>query len=388
MARPQVRRPAAPAPAPAVEGEEAALPTGAELADDLQTLMSELAGSSSSKVTVYRYVRGQQLAYVFACSPDAFSLDVLRDKYNGGDFRLFISKDGVLWKNRAVSVEPKQTAGASEPAPTQSAELGAVMREGFAKQAAMMAEALRAIAMPAPAPVSPFAGIDIPAAITAVSALLATLRPPPAPPPIQQNGGTDKAIDMLLKGIDLARELKSESGGDGETSMLSILREFIKSPMLAQAVSVAAQPPAAPVRPALARPPQAPPVQQPAQSFASATPAAPPMNMLLTQYLGMLVKKAEEGSDPVLYADLVLDSLDEETLRALLVRPPSAVDALIADFAPVAQHRDWFQQLIDAIVAALASDGSEVAQFPIDNTGQDHAAGHTPPSVPGGDSAG
>jgi hypothetical protein len=112
------------------------------------------------------------------------------------------------------------------------------------------------------------------------------------------------------------------------------------------------------------------------------------MNMLLTQYLGMLVKKAEEGSDPVLYADLVLDSLDEETLRALLVRPPSAVDALIADFAPVAQHRDWFQQLIDAIVAALASDGSEVAQFPIDNTGQDHAAGHTPPSVPGGDSAG
>ena len=132
--RPTRRPLVAPPSSPAVEPLQDD-PSGEALgvADDLQSMMAELAGTSSSKVTVYRVVKGQPLGYVFACSPDAFSLDTLRDKYNGGEFRLFISKDGQLWKNRTVYVEPKQVSQAGEPAPTETATVAAMKNASRAK---------------------------------------------------------------------------------------------------------------------------------------------------------------------------------------------------------------------------------------------------------------
>lgn len=405
MARQPVRRAVAAPPPPTTRlealggsSEADVTPAGEQVdpSDDLQAMMGELAGASSSSISVYRSNKGQQLAYVFKCTPDAFSLDTLRDKYNGGEFRLFITRNGVLWKNKTVYVEPKQTTGGDAP-PTQAAELAAVMREGFAKQAEMMAATLRALASaPTPPPPAPLLkGADIPAILTALPALIGMLRPPPAPPAPSLDA--NKSIDLILKGIELAREVKAEGGGEGEPSMLGILRDLIKSPMLAQAAAaMATQPaPAAPrlPQPAAPRPPQPqvtipqppPPPAQP--SFASETPP-PMMQNMLTQYLGLLCVKAAEGSDPSLYADLVLDSLDADTLQQLLSRPPSAVDALIADHPPVAQHREWFEQLVAIIAEALAPEPDPVAQLAGNETGQDHAADDATPTIPRGASAG
>lgn len=410
MATKPTPRRAAPAPAPATtrldalggatepEAVEATDPS-----DDLQAMMGELAGASSSSISVYRSNKGQQLAYVFKCTPDAFSLDTLRDKYNGGEFRLFITRNGVLWKNKTVYVEPKQTTGGDAP-PTQAAELAAVMREGFAKQAELMAAALRSLAAAPPPPPSPpplIRGADIPAILTALPALIGMLRPPPAPPPV----GLDpsKSVDLILRGIELAREVKETAGGgEGEPSMLGLLRDLIKSPMLAQAAAAmtaqqtaAAQPARLPA-PAQPRPPQPsvtipPPPPNPAQpSFASETPT--PMttasNPMLTQYLALLCNKAAEGSDPSLYADLVLDSLDADTLQALLDRPPTPVDALIADHPPVAQHREWFEQLVAIIAGALAPEPEGMPQSGDVIPGDANAVDHATPTIPGGASAG
>lgn len=391
------RRPlvAAPAPAPADAPEtDAAEVLG--VADDLQSMMAELAGTSSSKVTVYRVVKGQPLGYVFACSPDAFSLDTLRDKYNGGEFRLFISKDGQLWKNRTVYVEPKQVSQAGEPAPTETATVAAMLREGFDKQAQLFAQVLRTVAAPPPPPPSPFAGINLVEAATAISTLLATLRPTTPPVITPPQGITpDRAIDMMMKGFELAREMKGDGGGE-EPSMLGILRDLIKSPMLAQAVAATAAQAQAPAAPRIAqpRPPGQPQPQptapQPAQSFASETPAPQPqpdaMKALMNQYLGMLVHHAAAGSDPLLYADLVLDNLDEGTLRELLNRPPSAVDALIADYPPIAQHREWFETLVKAIADALADEAQ--SGIVIENEAPSDASGTATPTIPGGTPAG
>jgi len=298
-----------------------------------------------------------------------------------------------------VYVEPKQ-ASAGEAPPTQAAELAAAMREGFAKQAELMANVLRTIATPAPSPVSLLSGIDIPAAITAISALLSTLRPPP-PQPVPQGVNPDRAIDMLMKGFELARELKGNEGG-AEPTLMGLMSDLLKSPMVGQMVAAAQAQPQAQQRIAPPRPPQqppkppaqplapplnTPPVQPPAQSFASETQPEP-VNPMLTQYLALLCAKAADGADPALYADLVLDNLDPDLLDQLLARLPTPVDGLIADHAAVAEHREWFEQLVAIIQGALAPEAPPVAQSGINEGPPDHASGNTASAVPGGTPAG
>lgn len=407
MARPPVKKPA-PAAKPQPEPSDVtdAGETQENQADDLSAVMAELAGSSSSTVTVYRAVKGQNQQYVFKCSPDAFSLDTLRDTYNGGEFRLYITRDGQLWKNRTVHVEPKQ-ASAPVP-PTQAAELAAAMREGFAKQAELMAATLRTLAAPAPPPPPPLLSrIDIPAAITAVSGLLAVLRPPMPPMPAPAPGlDAGKSVDLILRGIELGREVKGD-GGDGEVTLMGVVKDLLKSPLLAQAVqaaTVGARPQASQPRPQpQAKPQQIPQAVQPQpvppaaspipgqvidnQSFASETQT--PMNQqLMTMYLPLLCAKAAEGSDSSLYADLILDSVDADTLHALLAAQPSTVDVLIGYHAGVAAHREWFEEMISTVKEALAEDVGTVAQLEGNNASHTDASAHPTPSIPGGASAG
>lgn len=321
--------------------------------DALQAMLSELAGSTNAKVTVYRAEKNQQLAYVFACSPEAFSLDELRDRYNGGTFRLFISVDGKLRRNMSVTVEPKQGAGSAIEPPTAIAELAATMREGFALQAAAMREI---VSKQAPAP-SPFAGLDVPATISAISAAIVGLKSVMAPPPQQQSA----SIDMLLKGIELAKELRSDGGDGGEPGMMSILRDLIKSPMLAQAVmasggGLARETP---------RPPAPQPQVQPAIPTQPTRPQPMPQNQAAPQqamntqvggYLDMLCSRAAVNADPVLYADLIADMMSEDQIRELLALQPTPIDFIASIHPGVAQHREWFSTLI-AAVSEIVNEG-------------------------------
>lgn len=384
MTRPQIAR-RKPAPAdvtdvPADPREEDAP------VDSLQSMLAELGGATSAAITVYRAERGQKQQYVYKCSPDEFSLDVLRDKYNGGNFRLYISKNGVLYKNVEVAVEPRHAT--MEAAPSDAAALAAAMREGFERQSAALAAALRTLA--APPPPSPFAGINIPEAITAFSALLGVLRPPPAPMPPPPDPSSH--IDLLLKGIELARELKGD--GDGEPSVMGLLRDLIKSPLAAQAIAatVAAQPAAVShgqlPKPQPPRPPAGPQAKVPP---VPAQPQPQPQGQnMLAHYLGLLCAKAAEGSDPTLYADLVLDSVPEEQLRSIMYGHghASTIDALIAMRPDVAAHREWFQMLIDTIDGTLqAPDDLDPTATDVGQYG-DAAVNPTAPSVPGGTPAG
>jgi len=351
--------------------------------DALQSLMGELAGSSSAKITVYRCTRNQPQAYVFQCSPEGFSLDDLRDKYNGGEFRLYISRNGALWKNIKVCVEPGQVAGVAEPAPAAAAELAAVLRDGLARQA----EAVRELVQRASsAPPSPFAGLDIPAVITAISAALTALRPPPAPAPLPVD--SDRGIDMLLKGIELARELSPSGGAAGEQSMLGVLSDLVKSPLLAQAVGAMAAQGAQAQGPARRQAPahqQVPALQAPAQAIPKPAPVLDQgqarngendvLPRILKQYLPMLVARAAEGSDPGLYADLVLDNVPDTMLRDVLALRPSPLDALIAAHSPVQRHWAWFRALLTAVQDEVYS--REPQNQPVEDASQ-----HPAPDVP------
>jgi hypothetical protein len=249
------------------------------------------------------------------------------------------------------------------------------MREGFAQQATLMREVLLA-AKPKPV----LEGLDIPAMITAAAAALATLRqvvapppPPPPPPPAESN-----AIDMLLKGIELANQLREDSGGSGgEPGLMTIVRDLIRSPMLGQAVAAATNPPAPvhpqlPVRPTMSpkpimlptvpsAPAQSRPINGTAPVHAIAQPLpVDPTDELLRPYLVTLIEKAQANSAPGLYAELIADSAPEPLIASLL--DGDTVARLIRVHPPVSAQREWFEQLIAELRALYSDDDGDVIQ--------------------------
>lgn len=321
--------------------------------DALSEMMSGLQGAANSRISIYRIVKNQPPSYVAECAPESFSLDDLRDKYNGGEFRLYIMKDGRLWKNMRIFVEApvRATTEVHQAASSGLGDVMALMREGFAAQAA----AIRETATRGSSPL--LSNMDLPAIITAVSGAIVALRPP-APPPViappPSEDSASKAIDMFIQGITLARELR-EDASPVDNSIGGMLRSVLQSPLMAQAVQAATtSTPAQPARPAQPRPalPAPPPPPTPAQ------PEGSDMNML-HYYYGVLCQKAASGADPVLYAELVLDNVDDDTLNTLLTKQPTPLDALIAEYPAAAPHRDWFAKLIDTLMSAMSEEQAD-----------------------------
>jgi hypothetical protein len=118
---------------------------------------------------------------------------------------------------------------------------------------------------------------------------------------------------------------------------------------------------------------------------------------MIRQYMGLLTAQAAAGSDPELYAGLILDQLDDDALNSLLDRKPDPVSALMADYPPAEAHREWFAQLVGMIESAMAEDPAEGnAEDPgmvidLDDpnaTIDSHASGQAAPISSGGDSVG
>lgn len=103
---------------------------------------------------------------------------------------------------------------------------------------------------------------------------------------------------------------------------------------------------------------------------------------MLHYYYGLLCQKAAAGADPTLYAEIVLDNVPDETLDMLLTRQPTPLDALIAEYPPAAQHREWFAQLIDTLMQAM-TDEEEPAPVVVQPGASADAPDAPPPVVPG-----
>lgn len=323
-------------------------PIGPQPADNLSEMMAGLAGASQAKITVYRIVKNQQPAYVFECDPSSFSLDDLRDKYNGGEFRLYVSKNGQLWRNMRVFVEPRQTSGHHEPpAPsTQMGEILSVMRDGFAQQA----QAIRDTSANRVGIGGMFQGADIPAIISAAAAAITALRPPMPPPAAESS--VDKALDMFMRGMEIANGMRDSAPGD--SSIGGMLREVLKSPVMAAAVQQMATPPQVPQQ--RLPNPQAISHAKTPQPPAPPAPQQPQETDMLAYYLGFLSSKAANGADAELYAELVLDNLSDEQLDTLLAQGDSLIDHFVTLCPAVGNHREWFAKLIASVRSAMTDE--------------------------------
>jgi hypothetical protein len=344
------------------------LPDPAALAVD--SLLAEL-GATDATVTVYRILAGSEqrgsrapIEYLCKYPAEGFSLDVLRDSHDGGDFRLYInSGDGQIVKKLSVSVVRKQTAAI--PAAPQAAPPGgdvvAVLREGFAQQAQLLREALR----PAPA-------LDLPALMTAAANMITTLRtvaqpaqalPAPAPDLL---GRMDAMLSIFQKGLDIGRE--SAGGEDG--GILSFARDLIRSPLAeaaakqlaAGAAPVAAAPNPAPALPAAARP----------------APRQPTAEEQMKFYLAQLIREADQDADPVIIAAYILDKAPPAMVRSWTDRA-DWFDELCRHDPRVANYREWFEELHADLVQQRAAMSVDT------NAGLtgDPDGGTSAPDVPG-----
>lgn len=331
--------------------------------ESIDALFAELAGVASARVTVYRTERNKPQEYMFKCSAAEFSLDDLREVHGGGTFRLYVSRDGKTIKNLQVSVARKDV---SAPMAGRGEDLATLVREGFEAQANVMREMIAAMRPPQQESRPFFNSADLPAIITAATGAIAGLRALVVPPAASTSGmDAEKVFDLVSKAVTLSRDIGAGGGGEGGgggDSLMSLLKELIKSPMMSAAVTALQSTQPRPVaRPAI---PAAPPAgvaaigapAHPAQTMVAPTPAsapAAPDPAGLRQYLSILCGFAADGSDATLYADLVLDRAPEGVLHALLAQQPTPVDFLITLHPNVANYREWFVLLIDTIREAL-----------------------------------
>jgi hypothetical protein len=337
----------------------AAEPTGeVELPPDqyaaLDAALADLAGSSNAQFSVYRYKKNQPLAFLFKCPPESFSLDELRDKYNGGDFSLYIVKDGTMWKRLTVTVEPPVKPHASFDTAPAAADMVIAMREGFREQTQMVRDLMMSSRQPA---------IDIPQLLTAAGSLFGAMRqaanppaPPPtvaAPPPPSPTASLDGMLDLLKKGIDLGQKTAGAAEVAGDANALGLIRELVKQ--FGPAVMEAAQRQQA--QPASIQKvfPNPQPPTPPPPAAVVAVPQAAPVDF--RQAIAYLLTRAKAASNPGTYADWILDNFPQGQVHAFMVQS-DAIEQLIA-FAPeVATYRPWFENLQGAVLEMLSSEGA------------------------------
>lgn len=164
-------------------------------------------------------------------------------------------------------------------------------------------------------------------------------------------------IDVFRSGVDLAKEVGGEGGGDDMLGFLSKGTEMITK-IANAAATVPTAPPTA--TPAVVHTPPATGSTREQQIAA------------LKVEIGRLVRVAQRGSAPALYADLILDNVPVPVIESFLTDGNSLEKLAKLDPA-VMNHQQWFTELGNEVRAALAEqetapeDAGEGANAPTAN---------------------
>lgn len=362
----------------------------------IKSVTSEFDADDSDvilKLKVHRVLplKGKR-SWLFDLMPSELPImDKLRDVYGTGSYEVTVFKNGTLYRKFPVEVEapPKPVVNAG----TQNVnELVTVLVNNQREQFNQLKELMMLQRPSASVAVSP--AFNMQETMAGMLTMMVQMKSFLAP--AQQTGG----IDMLLKGVELAKEI---GGSGGETNFLDVIRDVVKSDVFGKALEASvANPllpttqPANPTQPTKRRIPVQ--VSQNANANANANvnmnvnanSEVNPMripNIVIKQYLGQLISRADRGSDPALYAEFVLDNVAgtpfEKPLIEFLSRE-NVVDELTKIDGRVAPHALWFQELRDNLVSILTD---EETSDDTDSDASEPAAAQSndePPAGPGG----
>lgn len=354
----------------------------ADTDEQINSIFAEV-GSDKNDVSfhfqVWRIVKDQpDMNFLFKGSPaDLPLMERLRDEYDGGKFHIQIYKNKKRFRRLTVSIEaPKKNV-----AQIVKNDMAELVREMGKQQQANFNMLKDTVMQMVGKPSTPqLSEVDMMASMMKLMESMKGF----VSPPVQQGPAFDpeKMFDMFLKGMEMGRE---SGGGGGETGLMDLAKELIKSPLLGSlaqaATTTAALPRTAQIgaKPALPRPTP----ETPSPTVATAPTGDIMQPHILKHYLNLLVQKAEKDSDPVLYAEFILDSvpqniIEKNILREDLIEYASTIDPRVK------QHSEWFMELRNHIHAVLTGQGEDGDNVPNADTADDitddtiGSSGHTP----------
>lgn len=309
------------------------------------------------KIHVKRAIPGKgELEHCFSCLPAELPIiDRIQDNYGPGSYQVWIYKDGRIFRRRNLSIakaikkDSERRQGAHQEG--NMAELINAMADNQRKTIEQMQLIMLQNQRPS---------VDIPAlvgAIVPVIGLIKDIIPP------RQN-----EMDSFIKAASFMKEVTQPE--DKESNFFDMVGSLAKSfgPGI---MELSQKMPHAPIdQPA--RNGEQPINQNPIHNDSLPNPQATKMNTsnnpqpendlfsdrninALRQQLGMLVMMASVNKDPLLYADLVMDQLPEEYIRAYILRP-DWIDFLIKVEPKVASYPGWFTEMHAAIENVFSQD--------------------------------
>lgn len=319
----------------------------------LDGMIAEFSGGADTVVNVYRQGEGKNLSFLFRTTPDELTggeiMERCRDGYGTGDYRIHIRAGSRLVKNAPFSVEKVQGPDPALAGPAQQglgiAEVIAMMQASNDKMAMMFSETMRAMGEAMKSNQAPaFNPAEMQASLIQSLAALKSMTEKPDTAP------TDP-VAMLIQGITLAKELNPK---EGETNSSDILLEGIKqfAPAIAQATQMGTARLSAPANGGEL---PGPPGSEQTAADAAKEKEMGLRNMMLRQQLGFLIKQAENGKNPDLYAELLLDQLGE-TVVLDFIGKDDALETLAKINPGVNGQRIWFEALKTAILDLTGPD--------------------------------
>jgi hypothetical protein len=350
-----------------------------EEVDAEEDAIAELRGLGAAdeyKFTVSRIssTPGKPAGYCATYGAGDLSLDAIRESFGGGKYRIRVTDAGGKYVNmrtvEIVDLPRKDVATAVAAAAVQPdmqgiASLISALKPGADSGGvttlmplllAMMSNQTESLKTMMTAMMSAQKGPSI-------TELLALVQSNKA------GGDGESAVSMLLKGLELGKEL-----GGGEAGMLDVAKEGLG--VLSALTQQQAQRPALPAPSVTPRPmlprvagnPAAPTLAPPAAAVANNQPeGAQPVGVVqkinwLKGQVNVLLIQAARGKSAELYAEVMLDNLPPFITPAEMLERLQADDAIeqltLLD-GRVAQHAEWFEEFRQAVIEFLTEEDDD-----------------------------
>lgn len=346
-----------------------------EEADGLESVLNDLGGEGDPvTIRIYKAPGGanRQQQFCFELTAEEFDLaslaEQLRCDWGGGNYRVMVRQRGKIKFNKPLAIaepiKPRDPVAAPQP-PAPGVDLDRILD----RMNSMMLESQNSM-------MKLLIGQGGNKSDSSFSDMIEVAK--------LLTGNRIDPMEQMQRMLEVQRLMRDDMPGEKQDFWSSAMSGIVGP--LAQLAQQAGNTPQGghatlPRPPAPAKPPASNP--EPGQQNAPTAPpkqqAAPAMNplMALRQFLPVLLRGAANDSDPVAYAQVMVDSMPPELLQMVLMlaQQPAAVDQL-GQLAPeVLEHRDWFVELLGEL-AGLTSEMGETDDFSDVDDEPPHATGH------------
>lgn len=357
--------PPQPAPAPVLLPEDGEIP-------DIVAAITAMAGANQGaewEIRVYQVygspVQGMKEPYLFSVGLDQLPglENMLATNYPaGGRFRVRVRRDNQLVKAINLDIAPRPGHGTLGAAPPRAVESQPTDDRGSPYLEKMMGQMMEMNMNFMRAVETRLAAI--PQQTSPTDTLNTTMSLFKTFQEAMPKASAETSLEVLRQGIELGKMVAGNGDGEGsKTGILDIVNTLATSDIgksIAEVLTAAARATPAPVAssPAPAAIAPARPMHNP-RAPAPAQPAPGPQaerQQLMRQGMDFLFAQASAGADPMLLVEQVVAVLPADVMEEL-TEVESPVDWLQERFPRVAQHRPWFQALVDAIFEEGDNEG-------------------------------